>query len=126
MARQPAAWQNPPMMDKAGNPRRARGPRKATAKHLENAALHYLARFATSAENLRRVLTRKVDRSARIHGTDRAEGRAHVESLIRRFAASGLVDDLAHPPARGPHPPPPPPPPPPPNGGAGSTKPNAR
>ena len=96
MARQPAAWQNPPMMDKAGNPRRARGPRKATAKHLENAALHYLARFATSAENLRRVLTRKVDRSARIHGTDRAEGRAHVESLIRRFAASGLVDDLAY------------------------------
>jgi regulatory protein len=93
MARQRPAWQNPLMTDKA---RKRRGPRKATPKHLENAALHYLGRFATSAENLRRVLTRKVDRSARTHGTDRAEGRVQVESLIRRFVASGLVDDLAY------------------------------
>ena len=73
-----------------------RGPKKATPKYLENAALHYLGRFASSAENLRRVLMRKVDRSARAHGTDRAEGSAQVESLIRRFARSGLVDDAAY------------------------------
>lgn len=73
-----------------------RGPRKATAKHLENAALYYLQRFATSAENLKRVLERKVDRSARFHGTDADEGRAVVEDLIKRFRRSGLLDDGAY------------------------------
>ncbi len=71
-------------------------PRKATAKHLENAALYYLQRFATSAENLKRVLMRKVDRSAHYHGTDAEEGRAHVDDLIERFKSAGLLDDAAY------------------------------
>ncbi|MAF96612.1 MAG: regulator [Rhodospirillaceae bacterium] len=79
-----------------GSKKKQRGPRKATAKHLENAALYYLQRFATSAENLRRVLTRKVDRSAHFHGTDPDEGRAQVEDTIRRFLRSGLLDDDAY------------------------------
>lgn len=73
-----------------------RTPRKATPKYLENAALHYLSRFATSAENLRRVMMRKVDRSARFHATDAEEGRAHVEDMVRRFERSGLLDDAAY------------------------------
>ena len=73
-----------------------RTPRKATPKYLENAALYYLSRFATSAENLRRVMMRKVDRSARFHRTDAEEGRAHVEDMIRRFERSGLLDDAAY------------------------------
>ncbi|MFQ5764012.1 MAG: RecX family transcriptional regulator [Rhodospirillales bacterium] len=81
----------PPEHKKSGA--RKRAPRKATAKHLENAALYYLQRFATSAENLKRVLNRKVDRSARFHGTDADEGRAVVEDLITRFRRSGLLDD---------------------------------
>lgn len=84
----------PPEFDKSGP--RIRGPRKATPKHLENAALYYLQRFATSAENLRRVLGRKVDRSARFHGTDADEGQAVVEDLIRRFQRAGLLDDDAY------------------------------
>jgi len=79
---------------------RARGPRKATPKHLENAALHYLGRFASSAENLKRVLMRKVQRSARIHGTDVDEDRATVERLVAQFARAGLVDDAAYAAAR--------------------------
>ncbi len=71
-------------------------PRKATAKHLENAALYYLSRFATSAENLKRVMMRKVDRSARFHGTIAEEGKALVEDMIGRFMASGLLDDAAY------------------------------
>ena len=71
-------------------------PRKATAKYLENAALYYLSRYATSAENLKRVMMRKVDRSARFHGTDAEEGRDHVEDMVRRFMASGLLDDSAY------------------------------
>jgi regulatory protein len=83
-----------------GKPRKTRGQRKATPKYLENAALHYLGRFATSAENLKRVLMRKVENSARAHGTDREEGRECVENLVRRFAASGLIDDRAYAAAR--------------------------
>jgi len=80
--------------------RKRRGPRKATPKHLENAALHYLGRFASSAENLKRVLMRKVQRSARHHGTDADEGRAAVERLVERFQRAGLVDDAVYAAAR--------------------------
>jgi regulatory protein len=66
------------------------------AAYLERAALHYLERFASSAANLRRVLLRKVRRSAEAHGTDAEAGRALVEALIARFAASGLLDDAAY------------------------------
>lgn len=70
-----------------------RQPKRASARLLENVALHYLARFAASAETLRRVLLRRVERSVRVHGTDRGEGVAIVEALVARFAAAGLVDD---------------------------------
>jgi len=71
-----------------------RKPRKATPKRLENAALHYLARYSSSAENLRRVLMRRVNRSARHHGTDAEEGAAVVNDLISRYSEAGLLDDL--------------------------------
>ncbi len=75
---------------------RRKEPKKATSRHLENAALHYLQRFASSTENFRRVMMRKVERSARAHGTDRAEGAATIEDLIRRFSAAGLLDDSVY------------------------------
>lgn len=81
-------------------PRKTRKkPRKATPRSLENAALHHLERFATSAENLRRVLMRRVEKSARTHGTDRDEGSKAVDDIIARFVRSGLLDDAAY--ARG-------------------------
>ncbi len=73
-----------------------RTPRKITPKSLENVALHYLGRYATSSENLRRVLMRRVERSARVHGTDPAEGAAWVEALIARFQESRILDDAAY------------------------------
>jgi regulatory protein len=77
-------------------PHRRRLPRQATASHLENAALHYLERFSSSSANLRRVLLRKVVRSARAHGTDPAEGAGLVEAIIARYQQSGLLDDAAY------------------------------
>ncbi len=71
-------------------------PRKATAKHLENKALHYLARFASSRANLRRVLMRAVLRSARHHGTDPKAGERDVETLLDRFVRSGMIDDAVY------------------------------
>src|SRR5512144_3005675 len=70
-----------------------RGPPPVTAERLEASALYYLQRFASSAENLRRVLERRVERSARQHGTDRAAGRALVDALVKRLQAGGLLDD---------------------------------
>src|SRR5262250_3391175 len=83
-------WHRRPMVV----PKQARrGPPPVTAERLEASALYYLQRFASSAENLRRVLERRVDRSARQHGTDRAAGRALVDALVQRLQAAGLLDD---------------------------------
>ena len=79
---------------------RRRGPRKATEKSLTNAALFYLQRFASSSENLRRVLLRRVARSARHHGTDPAEGTALVDAIVARFEGTGLLDDQVYAEAR--------------------------
>jgi regulatory protein len=76
--------------------RKRRGPRKATAKSLENAAIYYLERFATSRENLKRVLTRRVDRSVYHHGTDRDEGLEHIEGVLDKVERLGLIDDRAY------------------------------
>jgi regulatory protein len=77
---------------RSGKPER-RPPKKATKKHLENVALWYLQRFAASADSLRKVLMRRVEKSARAHGTDRDEGSAFIEEIIARFRSSGLLDD---------------------------------
>jgi len=67
--------------------------RPLTPEELERQALEYVARFSTSAANLRRVLRRKVERSARLHGTDREAGLAAVDRLLERLTGSGIVDD---------------------------------
>ena len=71
-------------------------PKKATARHLENVALWYLQRFAASADSLRRVLMRRVEKSARAHDTDRAEGAEFVADIVARFRRSGLLDDRVY------------------------------
>src|SRR6266849_856223 len=71
-------------------PQKRRLPRRVTAAHLENAALHYLERFSSSSANLRRVLMRKVARSARAHGTDPAEGVGLVEAAYAVQKAASL------------------------------------
>ncbi|MFX4223698.1 MAG: regulatory protein RecX [Thalassobaculum sp.] len=68
-----------------------RGP--LTKAYLERAALHYLERYASSVEGLRRVLLRRVDKAAREERGDPAEAAPWVEEIVARFAASGLVDD---------------------------------
>jgi regulatory protein len=75
---------------------RRKAPKPATRERLEHAALAYLERYASSAENLRRVLMRRVDRSARFCGTDRAEGAGWVDALVERYRRSGLIDDRTY------------------------------
>lgn len=79
-------------------PRKPRGRserRPLTATSLENAALHYLGRYASSSANLRRILLRKVARGAD-QDSDRSEGARLVEELIARYLRSGLLDDRTY------------------------------
>ncbi|MEK9755180.1 MAG: hypothetical protein VW338_18470, partial [Rhodospirillaceae bacterium] len=76
-------------------PKRAgrRAPAKVSARSLENAALQYLERFSTSSEGLRRVLLRRVQRSAHFHGTDAAEASGWVDAVIEKMQAKGFLND---------------------------------
>ncbi len=77
-------------------PKRRRGPKKATAKYLENSAAHYLGRFATSRVHLRQLMMQKVKRSADHHGTDPAEGEKFVDDILAKFERYGFIDDRAY------------------------------
>jgi len=71
-------------------------PRKSTPKRLERGALAYLDRYAASSAQLRRILMGRVERSARLHDTDREEGAAAVEAIIARLQENGLLNDRAY------------------------------
>ncbi|GGF39960.1 recombinase RecX [Aliidongia dinghuensis] len=91
------------MSDTAPPPKpapRKPGPKPATPERLERVALFHLERFASSAENLRRVLMRRVRKSVEAQGTDPAAGAQMVEALIQRFVKSGLLDDKTYAEAR--------------------------
>jgi regulatory protein len=65
-------------------------------RYLENAALHYLKRYAATVSQLKRVLVRRVDRSVRAHGGDRAEALGWVEALAEKLIRGGLINDSAY------------------------------
>jgi len=73
--------------------KRPRQPKRISRQYLENAALYYLQRYATSAENLRRVLSRKVKRSCAFHKLPEDEFYPMIEDLIKRYLSSGLLND---------------------------------
>lgn len=85
-------------MDKkpAKDQKKKRTPRKITPRYLENAALYYLQRYASSAGNLRRVLTRKVDRSCQFHGMPADEFYPVIDALVARYEKSGLLNDTLY------------------------------
>lgn len=75
----------------------AKVPRKPTPERLANIALHHLDRFATSAENLRRVLERRVSKAAYVRDdVDVDEARGWIDALINRYIDAGLLNDRAY------------------------------
>jgi regulatory protein len=76
--------------------KKRRIPKPVTAARLEKAALAHIDRYATSAANLRLVLLRRVERSARRHDTDRAEASAWVDAIIAKLLERRLLDDAAY------------------------------
>ena len=71
-------------------------PRKVTRKSLENSAFYYLRRYSSSSENLRRILFKRVKRSAQYHGTDVSVGQLWVNEIIEKFLANKLLDDIRY------------------------------
>jgi regulatory protein len=61
---------------------------------LEKWALSYLERYASSAENLRRVLLRRVHR--RFKGESARAASEPIDALLVRYRAAGLLDDAAY------------------------------
>lgn len=84
------------MQKTSKKPAGRRTPRKITPARLERIALAYLERYASSTENLRRVLMRRVKRSADHHGTDPEDGAVMVNDVLRRYQEVGLLDDDAY------------------------------
>ena len=74
--------------------------RRITPQYLERAALHHLERYATSSENLRRVLTRKVWKAARLaeecNAVDEEEAAAWIEAVVEKLQRAGALDDRAY------------------------------
>lgn len=70
-----------------------RPPRPLDAARLEELALAYVARFATSAAKLEGYLARKL----RERGWDgEGDGRTVAEAIAERFVSAGYVDDEAY------------------------------
>ena len=83
--------------------RARKGPRKipdTSLPAMEKAAYAYLERFASSAENLRRVLMRRVERAVRAEAIERSEGAARVAAVIDRLVERRLLDDRLYAEAR--------------------------
>ena len=76
--------------------KKARPPTRATETSLEASALFYLARYASSSGNLRRVLMRKVARSAAYYGDDPAPLKPVIEALVARHCGTGAVNDALY------------------------------
>ena len=74
-------------------PRRRGPPKPITRDYLERSALHYLERYAASAEQLRRVLMRRVERAARAGVSDLEEGCGLADAVVGRLVGKGLVND---------------------------------
>jgi regulatory protein len=60
----------------------------------------YLERYASSSENLRRVLRRKVEKRCRLRGEDPAQFHGTIDDVVARSVLSGLVDDSRYADAR--------------------------
>ena len=90
------AMRRPFSSDDAPPKRRAR---PVTPEWLFRAAAHYLGRYASSAENLRRVLERKTARRVAEAEEGEAPGpeecRAMIEATLARFHELKLLDDDA-------------------------------
>jgi len=63
---------------------------------IEKWALFHLERYASSAENLRHVLRRRVRRRVGSDGEAMRAAEVLIDALVARYRATGLLDDAAY------------------------------
>ena len=73
--------------------RKRRKPRKITQSYLENSGSYYLERYGSSTENFRRVMRRKIKRSADFHEQDPEEFYPLLEQVIEKFQKLKILND---------------------------------
>ncbi len=73
--------------------KREKRPKKISKTYLENAGLFYLERYATSADNFRKVMMRKIKRSCQYHNTEEAEFVTILDDIVSRYISAGLLND---------------------------------
>ncbi|WP_112662125.1 regulatory protein RecX [Microvirga flavescens] len=71
-------------------------PRRVTPAYLQRAAMAYLERYASSTENLRRVLRRKVEKRCRLRGEDPSEFLEMIDEVVAKSLRVGLIDDTRY------------------------------
>lgn len=71
----------------------AKPARPITQAYLQRAALHYLERYAAPAAQLRRVLSRRIERRCRELGADPRHFEAMLEAVVATCTRIELVDD---------------------------------
>lgn len=76
--------------------RERKKPRKISPRYLENAALHYLKRYASTTTQLKRVLSRRINRSLAVHGGDKAQALQWLDALVEKLVRNGLMNDQAY------------------------------
>ncbi|MDY0873429.1 regulatory protein RecX [Dongia rigui] len=72
-----------------------RRPKRLAIPDLDQIALDYLARFATSAKRVEDMLTRRIRRSAHFHGDDPAPLLAAIPVVIAKLQRNRFLDDAA-------------------------------
>jgi regulatory protein len=77
-------------------PDREARPRPVDRAYLERAAVFYLERYASSADNLRRVLLRKVRRRLPAGEPVPDEIPGQVDEVVAKAVSSGLLDDRSY------------------------------
>ena len=69
--------------------------RPITAKYLQNAAAFYLERYPSTAEGLRRVLSRRVAKAKMAEAPVVENVGRVIAEIVAKFVAAGMIDDKA-------------------------------
>ena len=69
--------------------------RPITAKYLQNAATFYLERYPSTAEGLRRVLSRRVRKAEMLEAPVMDNVKQAIEAVVAKFVDAGVIDDKA-------------------------------
>ncbi len=70
--------------------------KKITEGYVERAALHYLGRFSSTEDNLKRVLTRKVKRRLEEGQPLSSAHVSWIEHVVKKCVSYGYVDDAQY------------------------------